>query len=475
METVTLVELASIAAVMVGMAAFLGYLSDKRLGATVLAFFAFFASGICLGGFAWRKSLGLLIAVLLVAVLGALLGRRVGNRRGAAFVSLLWLGFCGACAIGYQADGLVGLLLITLPGMALFWIGLWRLSRRLLPLRNRSQEGRAFRSLCTFALGTNYPYCVVESGELETRVGGSPFKQFFAGPGIVITPCDHMAVIHDGLKIKAMGEPGLTFTGLFERVRQIVDLRPQLKAYDVEALTKDGIRVRVRTFVFFRIQRYANNGQPALGKAFPFRRHAVLQAVCNPPADSLQQYQWDEVVSIATPQILRDLIGECTFNDLCAPYEPRRDPRIEIISGREDVKGRPVPGLTARLRQKAKDYGIWVIGTAILNLEPVDKNILKERIENWRTEWQRKMTVERGKGEAAAVRSLALARAQAQAEVIRTISEGIAQIDLSDRTVLPQVIAMRLIGAMEEMASPTADQSLPPGGTETVSPESPGR
>jgi hypothetical protein len=132
-------------------------------------------------------------------------------------------------------------------------------------------------------------------------------------------------------------------------------------------------------------------------------------------------------------------------------------------------------GLTDRLRQNAMNYGIWVIGTAILNLEPVDKEILRQRIENWRTEWQRKMTVERGKGEAAAVRSRALARAYAQAEVIRTISEGIAQIDLADRAVLPQVIAMRLIGAMEEIASPTADQSSPPGGTETVSPESPGR
>ena len=458
MEILTSVELVLIAVVMVGLAAFLGYLSDKRSGAVVLALLAFLAAGICLVGFTWGKSAGLLVAALLVAALGALLGRKLGNRRGAAFVSLLWLGFCGACVIGYLADGRAGLLSITLPSVALFWIGLWRLSRRLLPLRNGSQARIAFRCLYTFALGTNLPYYVFENGELEERVDGNP-SQFFSGPGIVITPCDHVAVIHDGIWVNYVDQPGLVFTGPFERVKEIVDLRPQLKAYNVEALTKDGIRVSVLTFVVFCIQRHTNDRQPVLGRSFPFRRRAISKAVYNPPTEDSQQYRWDDVVSIATSQILRDIIGEYTFDDLCAPYNPDRDPRTEIIAGREDQEGQRIPGLTDRLKQKAIDYGIWVLDTGIQNLRPVEEEVLKQRIENWRTEWQRKMMIERGKGEAAAVRSLALAHAQAQAEVIRTISEGIAQIDLGDRAILPQVIAMRLIGAVEEMASPPAEQS----------------
>ena len=46
----------------------------------------------------------------------------------------------------------MGLLAITLPSLAFFWYGLYRTSRYILPLRNKDQHGKAFRSMLTFTI-----------------------------------------------------------------------------------------------------------------------------------------------------------------------------------------------------------------------------------------------------------------------------------------------------------------------------------
>jgi regulator of protease activity HflC (stomatin/prohibitin superfamily) len=78
------------------------------------------------------------------------------------------------------------------------------------------------------------------------------------------------------------------------------------------------------------------------------------------------------------------------------------------------------------------------------------------------------MTAETGKGEAEYIRLVESARAQAQAEMIRTISEGFERAGAAKETT-PEMIALRFIEALEKMIqSPAVQQVLPPGQAETV-------
>ena len=98
--------------------------------------------------------------------------------------------------------------------------------------------------------------------------------------------------------------------------------------------------------------------------------------------------------------------------------------------------------------------GIQIIGGGISNIVPADKDeegeskVIKQRIENWKADWKRKIEIELGKGEAEAARQLESVRTQTQIKVMRDVARILA-----DEAVSEKVIALRLIEAMEEMTS----------------------
>jgi len=341
------------------------------------------------------------------------------------------------------------LLTIGLPSLILFWGGLFFLSGYILPPQEGISDWRqkAFRSLLTFTLGTNYPYYVIEDWKkepLEPRVEGDIFGQFFAGPGIVITSCDHLVTIFSGLRFMGVRTPGLTFTGMYDRVYAVVDLRPQLRAFPVKAETKDGVPVTIFTFTPFRIN--AGERRPRLGASYPFDERAVFRAVHDQPIEhkwrrdddgraieKQEQVLWDELVPRIAPPLLKDIIVEYACDELCAPG----DPRTEIKQKFKE-----------RIAKEMESCGIQILGGGISNIVPADESVIKQRIENWQADWKRKIEIELGKGEAEVARQLESVRTQAQIKVMRDVARLLTNEAMSEK-----VLALRLIEAMEEMTS----------------------
>ena len=329
--------------------------------------------------------------------------------------------------------------------------------------RERRHRYQAFRALLTHSLGTNYPYYVVENGELQKRVDGNPFRQLFAGPGIVITNPHEAAVITDGMEIREIDPPGLVFTGRFDRVDQIVDLRTQLKTVNVDALTKDGIRIQIFTFVFFRIR--AILPDPKEFWAEDDTEEAILQTLRTRPVDGAERQNWDVLPGLRARLVLQDIIGEYNFDDLCARdipswYPPEGIPYNAIMRD-----------LTTRLTQVMREEcpGIKIIGAGIANLMPADPGAMQQRTQNWRTEWVRRMTIQRGEGAREAMQRVAQARALAQAQVIRILTREAEQLEGIDKDVLADVLTLRLLEELGDMArSPSVQQLLSPETTETM-------
>lgn len=452
METAISMEVKTLAYAAVVLAACLGYFFNKGCGVFLLSLLTASASWLCL--FAAAKSEGAgLLAMLVVGALGAGLGYKLSKRRGAFFVTFLWFWFCAIALLIYGHDDWVALFTIALPSIILFWGGLFVLSHYILP----PQEGisgrrrKAFRSLLTFTLGTNYPYYVIQDWKkepLKPRVGGNVFGQFFVGPGIVITSCDHLVTIFNGIKFKEVRPPGLTFTERFEKIHAVVDLRPQLRAFTVKAETKDGIPVSVLTFWPCQID---TGGQKLeTGKSYPYDEQAVFRAVYEQPIEhrwwrderkraieELDQVDWDDLISIIAPPIVKSVIVEYACNELCAPGDPRME-----IGGK----------IRARLKEALEPLRIQIVGGWISDIMPADENedgeskVIKQRIENWKADWKRKIEIELGKGEAEVARQLESVRTQTQIKVMRDVAKV-----LTDEAMPEKVIALRLIEAMEEM------------------------
>jgi regulator of protease activity HflC (stomatin/prohibitin superfamily) len=439
-----------------GLAYALGNYFDKWIAGVLLLALAMVDWLFCILGYSLGRWFGLLLGALLAGVLMAYVGRKYFQRRGMLVLPSLWLGVFLVWMVGYLVGGWLGLLTITLPAIFSFWAGLRFFSRYTLPLRDGSQRGRAFRSLLTFTLGSNYPYYVVEEAEVHRKkarvvVEGDRFRTFFAGPGIVLTDCDHSAVVSDGTKPADVNDPGLAFTGMYQILDQVIDLRPQLRAFDVEAITKDGMRIKVLTFIPFKID--DGGRQPTLSASFPFDKKAAFRAVYSQPiehkrekkedpmgekpqmVERLERINWDYLVPAVAKHIVQDVISRYTVDELCAADDPARDPRAEIKKE-----------LLERIKREMEPWGVKVIGGGISNLVPQDEGVVKRRTENWQAEWQRRIISARGRGEAKKEGVLSEARAKTQAEMLRVIAEEYAR---TGDQVLSYIMAFWLIEATE--------------------------
>lgn len=415
----------------------------------------------------------LILVLITVAALAA--GFLLKTRLFIVF-GALWAWFWLATLRGYARGGWVGVLLVSVPACIVPFIVLRVVSHYLLPLREPGQRGQAFKGLLTFVMGTNYPYYIIRSDEWDkskvghqTQMGGSAFGLLLAGPGVVISRCDHAPVVSDGVKFKGVKTPGVSFTAFADSVPQAIDLREQLRAFTVEARTKDGIGVKFLAFTPFRID--PGEEMPRLGQPFPFRASAAFKALHQAQLiehtgkgqvpERMEVRLWDDLPRVLGTRILRDIIAEYRFDDLCAPYQLAEDPRTQIAKDFRE-----------RLSNELKECGIKLVGGGVSNLLPAEKNrrqIFEQRIRNWQVHWVRHVMQQQAEGQRSRLRQIEKARAQAQVEAIQAISNRLAQLQETEAVISPEEIVALFINVIERMAMrPWVRRLLPAGFTDSV-------
>lgn len=458
-------------------AVFLGHFLQRGCGIFLFTVATLASAGICYLGASLYGWIGVLIAVLVLGVGAIFVGRKIGGSRAARLASLLWFGIASSALVGYWIGYAPGVLVVSSATTVFFWITLYVLSGYLLPLQDPSERSAAFRSLLTFSLGTNFPYYVMKDRELEERVGGKPYRSLFAGPGIVITGCDHIVVLTNGVNLRVAQAPGLVFTERFEVIQRVVDLRPQLRSFYVEAHTLDGIAVRVLTFVPFRVD--WGGAKPELGEPFPLQREAIFRAVRSELVEQEQDHKrnWDDLVEIHATRIMRDIICRYKFDDLClatgamVENRPEDDDIVERYRDdeqpadrrpRQDPRGEIRDELVKRLTEEMDEFGIEVIGGGISNLLPLDRAVIKRRIENWRTKWQNRMVLVEADREARKTRLREQARNAVERELLVAASDMLCESLARGQDMSDELLAAAVVASLERMAAnPNVKQLLP--------------
>ncbi|MEA3309611.1 MAG: SPFH domain-containing protein [Chloroflexota bacterium] len=350
----------------------------------------------------------------------------------------------------------------------------------------RTPHNLAMRSMLTFILGTNYPYIAVEERSTTTRVPGDHFKSILAGPGIILTPPDQTVAIGDGKQFKRVPTPGVVFTHNFESIQEVLDLRPQLRTFTVQAKTKDGIPVSVLAFVPHRLdprQRAEEKAIPRLGHAYPFNEENIFKALhheavnyrregAGPQQVELREKGgWDTTVPRKAQEILVNVLADYTFDELCASFDRRRDPRTEIrdrfmaelkSAVETDTRHGPLP---------ASAWGIQIVGGGISNILPPDDaawqedTVWRARIDNWRTKWDSKALPVLAKGRAIALQRIQKARLESHFQLIERLAKRLQQMNNHTPTkdALRDVVAWYFADTIEEIiGDPTSQATLPP-------------
>jgi hypothetical protein len=449
----------------------LGYaIGDEWIG----AIFTFFAFALAMGGLAAGVQTGLAEQAGLMQAESVLNG---GILVEMALYLFWFLGLLaivkfsmtnlGALTLGALTCSLVlirlGLGWAILPALLVFAVALYAFSQQILPLREdvKAQKMRAYRSLITFMLGTNRPYYLIDDWKKrenrdqdlpEPRVSGEVFnRSSFAGPGIVLNDCNHAAVMSDGFKIRVL-PPGLSFTNFdhahrFEELQAAVDLRPQHRVTTIQAETQEGIITNTLVFMPHRID--VNGGELELGQPYPYDEEKIKKVVGefgyvnhdwskeeDLAIEEISQIPWDELVKIAAPPILKDII----INYPCNKLHESKEARTEIAQA-----------FVARLRDEMYELGIEVIGGGISNITTPDE-VVEQRIKNWEAKWEREIEIERGELEAQITTQLETVWAEAQLEVLETLVDILS----TSGSVTDETMAFQLVDALGA-ALPRAD------------------
>jgi regulator of protease activity HflC (stomatin/prohibitin superfamily) len=298
----------------------------------------------------------------------------------------------------------------------------------------RNWEG--FKALITYNLGRNYPYHVVPFRELVTRAEGNPGRAYLAGPGIVMTNADHVALLYKAGGFRRVIPPGFNFTYQGEKVQEVVDLRTQTRGVSVQATTKDGIEVTAGGGLAFRV---ATGGEELeLGHSYPYSPvavHKVIHTQRVGQADE-QKQGWDQLVVQAAQQAIRDFVAEYTLDELSGLQDSGRDPKAEISSRMRD-----------RVRSQVAQWGIEFLGGGVGKIQPPEE-VMQERIDQWKSHWIQKIEELKAEAYAEELRSKDKVRAQAQTQMIIDLTEVLEQASELEPEQLERIMALHLLEAI---------------------------
>lgn len=266
------------------------------------------------------------------------------------------------------------ILLHLLPVAAALWFGQRLAGHYLADLFELESPSLAERYLRGAAFGLGYDTLNVAQGQVKLLNRNSPMLRI-GGPGYLQVHLGYAAVMEtaDGLP-RVYGPEKKRFIRGFERLRDVIDLRDQLKELDqVTAVTGDGIEVRARDVqMVFRV--YGGGQERSLQVPYPYTEAAIRRLVYGRAVSEEGPLDWsDELAELAEDEI-RSFVGDLTLEEFLALQPEAGEPAAARsvttfhIPRRKLTERFHTEEARARLREHGLELdwvgvGTWEIGT----------------------------------------------------------------------------------------------------------------
>ncbi len=305
------------------------------------------------------------------------------------------------------------------------------------------------------------PYIRVAGGKVASG-GDTPLGQV-GGPCWTVIYNDSAVVTEQCGRLKRVLGAGFPKLERFERVWEVIDLRPQHWVFEVFGLTKEGIPVSCEADISFKIDDRIRDAdgqerikEPTHERPYPYTEEAVFLAatskwIRDPEQEEPRRTWAGRVVIGLTDGILRNILAEYRLDWLLAPQQPgHQHPRDEIRQRLETELQKAAGSVGARvlgvqlgaIQVKAKDEAVT---------QQLAEIVSKQWIEAWHADWERRALLSRAEGEAELLR-IDMARIQAQVEMAVTLAEALQSTVASQGAVEPYILALRFVEALHWMS-----------------------
>ncbi len=312
-----------------------------------------------------------------------------------------------------------------------------------------------------------YPFIVLDEPKLKEK---DDWVRWLGGPANLIIYDGIALYLERGNSFSRVVGPGMPvpFLERHERIRSIVDLRPQTLPIRVNNFSKDGIEVCLDLRLVCQIKYSEQALAHSKNLVYPFDPIEVRKAVermtvkCDSKTGKMNESEWldgllgrvsGKFSAYITSHRLDELFVE--FNRL----ENNRSNSFErdvihekqmdgnAIAEKEGQKSHIPYGdqtqiLSSNALQKfiddlnnnlLKDEGCRVLILQILSIQ-VPQNVTNERFSYWQAEREKIAHMRQGKSDADQIRIKELAGMDAQRDILQSIAKSLEKVDESDFT-----------------------------------------
>lgn len=311
-------------------------------------------------------------------------------------------------------------------------------------------EERGLVDLILYGLPDQAPFKPILSiREGQVDPDGPEVMRKVGGPGFLSIGHDSAAVIaRGGTIIKVLG-PGWHKIGPFERVWDVVDLRPQRRNLRVETHSRDGIPIYCDAEILFRLDNGEDIPEEFAGLPYNFTPTAadnVLKVTTNKvvlkPGSGRRFTTWStRMPNGILDGIIRDVIEQYRLDEFLAPAENGK-PRFEQLE----------KTIEESVKAAGKKAGARVMRVTLGPILPQEEAISQQWLEGWRSEWDRVAHELQAEAKALGTEEVKMARVHAQADVITTIIEGMRGIESTDHDLAQVMILTRFMDVIRALS-----------------------
>jgi hypothetical protein len=330
-----------------------------------------------------------------------------------------------------------------LPAIIVMMLVLWMAARFVHALYGLDswKQGIGFllRSRC--GLAGFKPWMKVEKGEMVpaedkilTRLGG---------PGHLVVYNDSAVVLEQGGRLTKVVGAGFPHLERFEKVFEVIDLRPKRWVNTVTAMTREGIPISWDAEVHYQIE--DDGVAPTEKSPFPLSEDCVFRAATSKWSFSIggtETLDWEGRVNIgATIGTLRTLLARRRLDELIGLTEE------ESQAARESLQNQ----LEEELRQSAPSFGAKILEVKLDNLKVGDE-VTQQWIRAWQARWEQWSSDLLAEGEADHIRLFETAKAKTQIRLVADMAKALQRL-LARQVLTPraitQIVLMRLFSVLD--------------------------
>ncbi len=316
---------------------------------------------------------------------------------------------------------------------------------------------------------TLLPILEIHQGRVD--LDGPEILQKLGGPGRLRIGHDTAVVTQRLGRLQRVLGPGLHVLEPFEKLWEIVDLRPQRRSIEVKFMTHDGIPICSTADIRFRVS--AGDQTPTEQIPYPYAEQAVLAVAtakrvrggdnCEGEDNHEDTYQdWTQIIAAEILDgVVRDTLEQHSLDDFLNPRHPHPRPSTGLSNSQflRNLEGQ----IEDEVRRIGTQMGIDVMRVQLGPIIPADGAISQQWLEFWRKKLQRIVDERKLEGDAIYTDLSLQAQVSFKVELLTTMIDEVKLLTHEGEDIPTELIVLSFIDVlrtMTEQGDPLVQQQL---------------